>query len=71
MQRDKEEMLTTAYLRSRESFKNLQRMGKKEELVAQRHIMTAAKQKADVHIRTCKLCSSSSSRVKLVLVDPE
>jgi cytochrome c5 len=49
-------MLTTAYLRSREYLKDIRRSGKKEDVTAGRRIMNAAKQKVDVHNRTCKLC---------------
>jgi hypothetical protein len=44
MRCDDGEMLTEAYLRSRESLDAVKRSGKMEDAVAQRHIMNAAKQ---------------------------
>ena len=50
------EILAKAYLRSRASFESARDKGPNENVAFQRRLMNAAKQKAEVHARTCIVC---------------
>src|ERR1700760_1100291 len=56
------EVLARAYLRSRASFESARDRKPIENVPIQRRHMNAAKQKADVHARTCKICDAASIR---------
>ena len=52
------EILARAYLRSRASFQSARDREPIENVAIQRRNMNVAKQKADVHARTCKICDA-------------
>ena len=56
------EILASAYLRSRASFESARDKGPNENVALQRRLMNAAKQKAEVHARTCKSCDVAGIR---------
>ena len=56
------EILARTYLRSRASFESARDQGPNENVSLQRHLMNAAKQKAEVHARTCKVCDLGAIR---------
>ena len=56
------EILGRAYLRSRASFESARDEGPNENVSLQRRRMNAAKQKVEVHARTCKACGVTGIR---------
>jgi hypothetical protein len=56
------EILARAYLGSRASFESVRDKGPSENVPLQRRLMNAAKQKVDVHARTCKVCDVGAIR---------
>jgi hypothetical protein len=69
---NKGEILGRAYMRSRASFESARDEGLNENVSLQRHLMNAARQKIDVHARTCKVCDLRAiSSAELLDVDVE
>ena len=56
------EILARAYLRSRASFESARDEGPNENVSLQKRLMNAARQKIEVHARTCRVCDLGAIR---------